>query len=134
MQTTAHQIAVLVYYNSTKPLTRLTLPDDDGHLAWLQDSMDLVACGPDFSLRLSSPADLRQLHRIFPQAEQTSRHLRFRGFLRKKATRQPGAILKIEKIRPENKPTPFVAPAPHAFPVRRPQWVTALHHALLSFF
>ncbi|WP_207435313.1 hypothetical protein [Sabulibacter ruber] len=85
-----NQIRLEVYYTSAAPISTFWLEQDDEHFAWLADSLPVVPRGDHYCLYLNSPREFRQARRMFPVIGHTNRHLRFRGFLRKKATkRQP---------------------------------------------
>ncbi|MBC3541225.1 hypothetical protein ACFSC6_03965 [Rufibacter sediminis] len=82
-------VTLVVYYTSTQPIATLELNAQDEHLSWLMDSMEVIPCGKYYCLRLSTSGEFRQARRIFPAIGQVNRHVRFRAFLRKKATKRP---------------------------------------------
>ncbi|MGV3539994.1 MAG: hypothetical protein ACO1OQ_09295 [Rufibacter sp.] len=81
-------VTLVVYYNATQPITTLLLDKEDAYLTWLVDSLDVVPCGTFYCLRLANAQEFRQARRIFPTIGFINRHLRFRGVLRKKASKR----------------------------------------------
>ncbi|MFB9863721.1 hypothetical protein [Rufibacter immobilis] len=90
-------VTLVVYYNSTQPISTLTLDPEDAYLAWLADSLEVIPCGNYYCLRLTNAQDFRQARRIFPLIGHTNRHLRFRGVLRKKAIQRVPAAAAVQQ-------------------------------------
>ncbi len=92
--------------------------------------MTLMPCGEDVALRISDKSELRQLRHHFPLVGKSSRHLRFRGIIRRKATKKEA--IHIERFTEHYTPILFESPKMSLFNIFRTKWISALFKRTLN--
>ncbi|MBA9078186.1 MULTISPECIES: hypothetical protein [Rufibacter] len=131
--TEKNTVTLVVYYNATQPIATLILDKEDEYLAWLVDSLDVVPCGNYYCLRLTCAQEFRQARRIFPAIGFTSRHVRFRGVLRKAAQKRisPSAAPEERTVVFQEQPTTFAVKLA-AFTGLRFDWIKSVFKTSLT--
>lgn len=81
-------VTLYISYRSVKPIFKAELPQEDGSLLWLQDSMDVVPRGKHLYLRLQNNHELWQVRRFFPSLAVHARTTRFRTVLEERSPKR----------------------------------------------